>query len=161
MAAQLMTYDELATAWGVSREAARKKVEGLHLRRQAGNDGKARVMVDLSEVQHQPAKPKRDRRAPSLRAETEALQQHVETLRGEVERLLALTASHRADFERERDRAEKVTAELVTQVAKLAVLEKERAEGVAALQMVQTNAEKARAELAEWKSRPWWRRALG
>jgi hypothetical protein len=30
MAAQL-TYDKLAAAWGVSREAARKKVEGLHL----------------------------------------------------------------------------------------------------------------------------------
>ena len=48
-----LTYDELASAWGVSREAARKKVEGLGLRKQLGNDGRTRVVVDLSEHQHQ------------------------------------------------------------------------------------------------------------
>jgi len=62
MPAQLMTYDQLAAAWGVSREAARKKVEALHLPRQTGNDGKARIKIDLAEVEHRPMSPKRDRR---------------------------------------------------------------------------------------------------
>src|SRR5215210_7274565 len=40
-------YTELAEVWGVSKEAARKKVEGLRRPKQMGNDGRARVMVDL------------------------------------------------------------------------------------------------------------------
>jgi chromosome segregation ATPase len=161
MPTQLMTYDELAATWGVSREAARKKVEGLRLPRQTGNDGKTRVMVDLAEVQHQPAKPKKDRRPPGDRTETEALRQHVETLRSEVERLLALAATNRADFERERDRAEKAMADLISLTDRLAETERTKAENLVEIEKAQAQAAEARADLDAWKARPWWRRLAG
>lgn len=64
VATKSLTYAELAEVWGVSKEAARKKVEALHLPRQLGNDGKARVMIDLEKVQHEPQKPKPAGRIP-------------------------------------------------------------------------------------------------
>jgi len=160
MPTQLLTYDELATAWGVSREAARKKVEGLRLPKQTGNDGRARIMVDLDDVQHRPM-PKKERKPPGDRPETEALRQHVETLRAEVERHIALAATIRGDFERERDKAERALNDLVSLSEKLAEAERERAEKLVEIERAQAEVEKAKAELADWKARPWWRRALG
>jgi chromosome segregation ATPase len=118
-------------------------------------------MVDLAEVQHQPSKPRKDRRPPGDRAETEALRQHVETLRAEVERLLALVTTNRADYERERDRAERAASDLVALADRLAEAERVRAEKLVEVEKLHTEAEQARTELAEWKARPWWRRALG
>lgn len=162
MPTQLMTYAELAEVWGVSREAARKKVEGLRLPRQTGNDGKARVMIDLAEVQHQPLKPKETgRKAPGDRAEAEALRAHVETLQAEIGRLTALVGTNRADFERERDRAEKHAAEVIGLIERLGAVEKERAEKTIEAEKALSEAETARAALAEWKAQPWWRRAFG
>ena len=122
MARQQLTYDELAEVWGISREAARKKVEGLHLPRTPGNDGKVRVTVDLAEIEHRPLKPRKDsaRRPPGDRAEAEALRQHVETLKAELERLTTLAASNRTDFERERERAEKLAGEVADLARRLA-----------------------------------------
>src|SRR3954454_22915768 len=158
MPTQLMTYDDLAAAWGVSRDAARKKVEGLRIPRQTGNDGKARIMIDLAEVQHQPLTVKRDRRPGGDRAETEALREHVKTLRAEVDRVAALAEAHRADFERERDRAEKAVTELVDLATRLIEAEKGRAEKVADFEKacaetdeVRAEASRLRAELAGWR----------
>jgi DNA repair exonuclease SbcCD ATPase subunit len=168
MPSQLMTYDDLAATWGVSREAARKKVEALHLPRQTGNDGKARIMIDLAEVEHRPLPSRRDRRPGGDRAETEALQEHVKTLRAEVERLAALAESHRADFERERGRAEKAMAEVIELAAKLVEAERAKAEKIVNFEKARAETDEARAEtarlraeLAEWRARPWWRRAFG
>jgi len=159
MPTQLMSYDDLASTWGISREAARKKVEGLRLHRQTGNDGKTRVMIDLSEVQHQPMKPKR--RPSGDRPETEVLRQHIETLRAEVERLLALVSTNRADFERERDRAEQAISNCLSLTDKLADAERSRAEKLVEIDNLKAAAELARAELTEWKAASWWRRAFG
>ena len=41
MPAAIMTYDELANAWAVSREAARKKVEGLRLQKRTGKTARS------------------------------------------------------------------------------------------------------------------------
>ena len=162
MTTQMMTYDELASLWGVSREAARKKVEYTRLPRQKGNDGKARVLIDVQEITHTPLRTRKEtgRKAAGDRAETEALKAHVETLVAEVGRLTALAETNRADFEREREHAEKIAAELIGLIDKLAEAEKWRAEKDAELATAQREAEQARAELATWKSRPWWRRAL-
>ena len=55
----------------MSKEAARKKVEGLRLPKQMGNDGRARVMVDLTEVRHEPMRSKpHGRRPPGDQLET-------------------------------------------------------------------------------------------
>src|SRR3954466_15644408 len=113
---QLMTYAELAEVWGVSKEAARKKVEGLRLPRQMGNDGRARVMVDLTEVQHEPMKPRSDRRPPGDQPDAAPdvadLRRLASALETEVERLTALSVSTRGDYERERNRADGLVAEL-------------------------------------------------
>src|SRR3954466_8121114 len=112
---QLMTYAELAEVWGVSKEAARKKVEGLRLPRQTGNDGRARVMVDLTEVQHEPMKPKAsDRRPPADRPEDMAdVRRYISPLETQLPGHPSLGPSVRAAFERERDRADGLTADLV------------------------------------------------
>jgi hypothetical protein len=163
MATQMMTYDELASFWGVSREAARKKVEYIRLPRQKGNDGKARVLIDVEEISHTPLRARKEtaRKPDGDQAEKEALKAHVQSLMTEVERLTALAATNRADFERERSHAETIHAELVGLIDKLAEAEKWRAEKDAELARVRLHAEQARAELAEWKSRSWWRRAFG
>jgi hypothetical protein len=163
-----MTYAELAAAWGVTSEAARKKVEGLRLPRQTGNDGKVRVLIDLTEVQHRPAKPRSGRRPAGDQPETDALRQHIITLQAEVERLTALSASSRDDFARERDRADKAAADLMTLVERLADAERMRATGIADAEKArieatdaQMRADAVKAELSAWKAQPWWRRALG
>ena len=137
MATRLMTYAELAETWGVSKEAARKKVEGLGLPRQMGNDGRARVMVDLMEVQHEPTKPRTTgRRAPGDRPETgpesSDLKRLVSTLEATVARLEALDTTTRADLDRERSRADALASDLAIR-AKLEIVQGER------------DAEKARA----------------
>lgn len=168
MAKQSLTYAELADIWNVTSEAACKKVEGLRLLRQVGNDGRVRVTIDLDEVHHRPAKQRSDRRAAGDRPETEALRQHVATLQSEVEQLSALADSNRADFERERERAERATADLVVLAGRLADAEHGRATGLAEAEQARIETDKARAEtdavrveLMTWRSRPWWRRALG
>ncbi|WP_144769223.1 hypothetical protein [Methylobacterium dankookense] len=175
MPTKQLTYAELAAVWGVSSEAARKKVEGLRLPRQPGNDGKVRVLIDLDDVQHRPQKPKSDRKPPGDHPEVEPLRQHVATLQAEVERLVILANSNRADFERERERAEKAAADLMALADRLAEAEQarsarlvdaEKARGEAdqarsETAKVQAEADSLRAELLSWKGRPWWRRALG
>ncbi|NGM39030.1 hypothetical protein G4G93_35015 [Methylobacterium sp. DB0501] len=163
-----MTYAELAAVWEISPEAARKKVEHLRLPRSTGNDGKSRVMIDLDEVQHQAMKPRSDRRTAGDRAEADLLRQHVATLQAEVDRLAALAATHRADYERERERAERAAADLTTLADRLANAERDRAQQTAAAdaarsqtERVRAEADGLRAELAAWKARPWWQRALG
>lgn len=175
MPTKQLTYAELAAVWGVSSEAARKKVEGLRLPRQPGNDGKVRVLIDLDDVQHRPLKPKSDRRPAGDRPEIEPLRQHVATLQAEVERLVALASSNRADFERERERAEKAAADLMALADRLAEAERDRTTRIvdaekaraetdqarSAAEKVQAEADALRAELMDWKARPWWRRAFG
>lgn len=157
MAAQLMCYDDLATAWNVSREAARKRVEGLRLQRTLGNDGRARVMIDLTEY---PAKPPKARRPLGLRAEEaaalrvkcEQLRVKCEELTAELAKAEAVAATNRADFEREREHAELLSAELLRQTNELMVTS-ERAARVEGELL-------ALRELAAALGKPWWRRTL-
>lgn len=182
MPTKLMTYDDLADAWSVSREAARKKVEGLRLPRQTGNDGKTRVMVDLEEVQHKPLKKKKIRTPPGDRPEAEALREHIITLQEEVQRLILQAETARTDFERERDRADRENASAVESAARLVEMESllskkslelliqsqdamraaiERDEAKAALAVAEAEIERIAAVEAELRSRPWWKRLAG
>ena len=54
MPVEMLTYADLAERLTVSPEAARALARRLQLPRQRGNDGKARVSIDISEVQHKP-----------------------------------------------------------------------------------------------------------
>lgn len=180
MATRQMTYAELGAAWGVSPEAARKRTERFP--RTIGNDGRTRISVDLDEIEPRPPQPKAGRRPAGLHPETELLKQHVATLQAEVERLTSLAGSHRSDFERERDRAERAISDLSALAGRLADAERERACQLAnavqarseteqarseteaarmAENLIRAQAEAVRAELTDWKARPWWRRAFG
>lgn len=175
MPTKQMTYAELGAAWGITAEAARKRVEGLRLPRQPGNDGRTRVVIDLDEVTARPPQPSSarnanpsGRRAPGDRPETEALRLHVASLQAEVQRLTILATTHRADFERERSQAEQAVADLTALAGRLADAEQDRAtQRIEAEQarmradQAEIDAEAVRAELTAWRALPWWRRALG
>jgi hypothetical protein len=110
MGVESLTYIDLADRLGTTQEAARSLVRRLRLPRHAGNDGKVRVNVDLSEIQYKrlPA------RSPGgHRADIDALNARIQMLQAELARLevenscmQASAAGHRADFERERDRSD-------------------------------------------------------
>jgi hypothetical protein len=115
MSIESLTYEELADRLGTSAEAARSLVRRLRLPRKPGNDGKARVTIDLTEIQYKPmrTRPPGDHRADfdNLNARVERLQGEVAALEVEKQCLEATAAGHRADFERERDRSDALMSE--------------------------------------------------
>jgi hypothetical protein len=122
MRIESLTYAELGDRLGVSAEAARSLARRLRLPRRPGNDGKARITVDLAEIQY---KPLPARRPGGDRTEINGLNARVEQLEGELARLEVekqclevRAAGHRADFECERERC----ATLVTETLKLSRL---------------------------------------
>jgi chromosome segregation ATPase len=110
MPLEMLTYAEFADRLKVSPEAARALAKRLRLPRSRSNDGKALVRVDFAELQHK-ALPARSPGGPQ--AVIASLKAKIETLQAEIARLEALATGHRADFERERDRADRLVAELL------------------------------------------------
>jgi hypothetical protein len=82
------------------------------------NDGAVRVNVDLSDVQYKPV-PGRSPRGhrsdfDALKAQIEQLQAEVTKLETEKGATEAIAAGHRADFERERERSDKLMTNTMT-----------------------------------------------
>jgi hypothetical protein len=130
MSIEMLTYAALGVRLKVSPEAARALANRLRLPRSRSQDGKVVVSVDLAEIRHTP-------RSPGFHHKgTSALEAKIETLQAEIARLEAGAVSQRADFERERDRADRLMAELLKAMAGT-VAAKERLEGeLAALRAV-------------------------
>jgi hypothetical protein len=78
---------------------------------------------------------------------TATLKLRVEALEAELAKVEASAAGHRADFERERERAERLMTELLRATA----------DTMAAKE----TAARFEGELAALRSRPWWRRLAG
>ena len=75
--------------------------------------GKALVSVDLAEIRHTP-------RPPRGRTDNSALlAAKIEALKAEITRLETTAADHRADFERERERADRLAVELLQATAEI------------------------------------------
>jgi hypothetical protein len=115
MTTESLTYSELGERLGSSPEAARSLARRLRLVRKPGNDGKVRITVDLAEIQYRPA-PSRSPDGPradidALTAQIEQLQSDLAKLETEKHCLEANAAEHRADFERERERCDRLVAE--------------------------------------------------
>ena len=108
MSVEFLTYGALGARLNISPAAARSLARRLRLPRSLSDDGKALVSIDLAEIHHTPQPPGR-RQASHVAL----LTVQVEALRAEITRLEASSASHRADFERERERAEHLVAELL------------------------------------------------
>jgi DNA repair exonuclease SbcCD ATPase subunit len=112
MSVEILTYGALGARLNISPEAARSLAKRLRLPRSLSDDGKALVTVDLAEIRHTP-------QAPGSRQATNIalLTTKIEALQAEIARLEASAASHRADFERERERADRLMVELLQATA--------------------------------------------
>lgn len=112
MPVETLTYAALATRLNISPEAARSLARRLRLPRSFSDDCKALVSVDLAEIRHTPRPPGNGQAGnfAVLAAKTEALQ-------AEIARLEARAAGHRTDFERERERADRLMVELMQATA--------------------------------------------
>jgi hypothetical protein len=111
MSIETLTYAALGAHLKISPEAARSVARRRRLPRSLSDDGKALVSVDLAEIRHTP-------RPPRGRASSSALlAAKIEALKAEIARLEARAADHRADFERERERADRLTVELLQATA--------------------------------------------
>ena len=141
MATEMLTYGQLGERLSCSPEAARSLVKRMRLPRQKANDGKALVSVDLSEINH---KPMAARSSAGPQPVIAALKGRVEALQTELAKVEAAAAGHRADFERERQRAEELVSELL-----------------GAIEDAMTAREKTarlEGELATMRLRRWWQR---
>jgi hypothetical protein len=150
MATESLTYSELGDRLGSSPEAARSLARRLRLLRKPGNDGKVRVIVDLAEIQYKPVP---TRSPDGSQADMGALNARIEQLQAELARLEvekncleASVAAHRTDFERERDRCDKLIAETLV-LNKVAMAARE-------------NAARLEGEKSARRGRRWWGRLV-
>ena len=112
MPVEMLTYAALGAQLKVSPEAARSLAKRLGLQRSRAPDGKALVSVDLAEIRHTP-RPPSTRQAGNI----VLLTTKIETLEAEIARLETMVASHRTDFEHERERADRLMVELLQATA--------------------------------------------
>jgi chromosome segregation ATPase len=107
MSVEILTYGALGARLNISPLAARSLARRLRLPRSLSDDGKALVSVDLAEIKHTPQPPVRRQAEDVAQWTTMVAALHVE-----IAQLEASAAGHRADFEHERDRADRLLAEL-------------------------------------------------
>ncbi|MCK1740223.1 hypothetical protein IVA80_04940 [Bradyrhizobium sp. 139] len=112
MSVALLTYADLSARLNISREAARSLARRHRLPRSRSDDGKALVSVDVSELRYVP-RPRIGRRADPITA----AMAKIEAFKAEVARLEAVATGYRADFERERERADRLAVELMQAAA--------------------------------------------
>ncbi len=108
MSLETLTYAALGARLKISAAAARSFAKRLRLPRSLSDDGKALVCVDLAEIRHTP-RPPSGRQAGNIDL--------FESLKAAIARLEAGAADHSADFERERERADRLTVELLQATA--------------------------------------------
>ena len=114
MSVEFLTYGALGARLNISPVAARSLARRLRLPRSLSEDGKALVSVDLAEIRHTPQ--------PARRPAEDVAQwtTMVAALHVEIAQLEASVAGHRADFEHERERADRLMAELKQATAEAA-----------------------------------------
>ena len=103
-----LTYEQLAGRLGITREAARAIVKRHRLPRSKGNDGKTLVAVDLDELRHKPMSTRSPGGDPAVTTTIATLKARIQTLEAELTAEQERSAGHRADYERERDRADRM-----------------------------------------------------
>jgi hypothetical protein len=110
MPVEMLSYAELGERLKISPEAARALVKRHRLPRSRSNTGKTLVQVDLTEINHSPVT-----RAPPTPAGHQvvtALKDHIATLQADLLEMKTIAGGHRADFERETERSNRLMAEL-------------------------------------------------
>lgn len=112
MPIEAQTYIALGARPKISPEAARSVAKRLKLPRSLSDNGKAPLSVDLAEVRHNPC-PRGGRRAGDIVPFVE----NIEASQTEFVQLEARAAGYGADFERERERAERLMAKVLQATA--------------------------------------------
>ena len=112
MSVEFLTYGALGARLKISPDAARSLAKRLRLPRSLSDDGKALVSVDLAEIRHTPQPPGRRQAGDVAQWMTMVAALHVE-----IAQLEASAAGHRADFEHERQRADRLMAQLLQATA--------------------------------------------
>lgn len=113
-----LTFVALGARPKISPEAARSVAKRLRLPRSLWENGKALVSVDLAEVRHTPC-PQHGPRVGDIVRKVEALQT-------EIVQFEARAAGYGVDFERERERAERLVVEVAQATAETMPLERRR-----------------------------------
>ncbi|OKO86562.1 hypothetical protein [Bradyrhizobium sp. AS23.2] len=112
MSVEFLSYADLGARLNISREAARALAKRRRLPRSRSDDGKALVSVDFSELRYTP-RPRIGRQADPIAVPTAQIETlEIEACKAEIARLEAAAAGYRADFERERERADRLAVEL-------------------------------------------------
>ena len=111
MPVETLTYAALGARLTISPTAARSLAKRLRLPRSLSDDGKALVSVDLAEIRHRP------RPAGRREAGNVAVAAEIVALHAVIARLEGTAAGHRTDFERERERVDRLMVELLQATA--------------------------------------------
>src|SRR5262249_37285749 len=101
-----LTYAQIAERLSVSTEAARAIVKRHRVPRSRSNDGKTLAAIDLQEIRHKPLSASSPRGHRSVTDVVVTLKARVAELEAELGRAEERSRGHRADFERERERAD-------------------------------------------------------
>jgi hypothetical protein len=141
MPADMLTYGRITDRLSFS-SAFEALVNRFRPQRQRRNDGHEFTTVGLAE--HPTVT---TRSAESDQSVVATLTARIQTLESDFAKVEAAAAMHRADFERERERCERLIAEVLKSTAELIATREAAA--------------KLAGELAAVQARPWWRRLAG
>ena len=122
MPTEQLTYDQIAKRLSVSPEAARAIVKRHRLPRSRRNDGKTLAAIDLKEIRHTPMPARSPRGRRSVTDVVATLKARVAGLETELAQAEERSRGHRADFERERARADQLVTTQDRMVAELEAL---------------------------------------
>ena len=109
-----LTYAQIGERLNISSEGARAIVKRNGLPRSHGNDGRTLVAIDLDELRHKPL-PARSSRGQPVTEVLATLKARIEQLEAELAVEQQRSAGHRADYEREWERAERADQLVATQ----------------------------------------------
>jgi hypothetical protein len=201
MSSLTLTYAELAVRLGRSEAGAKSLAKRKRWKRTVGNDGLTRITIDESEVAElanpdrrgigrPPANSTRAKAVEpgsnSVRSATEPRPNPVHDLQARLAVAEALGTERKEAFDRERERADALTRDLVSAREEIGVLRERLDRSVAELaamhdrltaaqtehvaeltvlheRMARAECDRSRvaAELAAHLSLPWWRRLFG
>jgi hypothetical protein len=140
MPAEILTYAGITDRLGFS-SALRSLVNWLRLRKRTKDDN-ARLTADFADSPTVTA-----RSSEGAESGVATLTARMEMLEADFAKVEAAAAMHRADFERERERCERLMAEVL--------------KGTAELMAAREAAALLAGELVAVRARPWWRRLAG